>query len=560
MVHLLKQWAFILGVAFFLVCRADGAVHVGSVFSDNMVLQRDIKTPVWGWADPGEKISVSALGQTGSAEADKDGRWMVRLDPMPATDKPFDVVIAGTNTLTIKNVVVGDVWLCSGQSNMARVVAKSLSSSSDPSGELPLIRDFQAYRQVELEPQRDVRGRWTVSTTAAAEHFSGVGFYFAREIQKQMHIPVGILESSLGATNIEAWMSLDALGSRPGIKPFLDEWNKAVSDLPAMQAKFQADLADWEAKSPGAKEKYAADMDAWAQAKAEALATRKPVPPQPANPPRSPLALPVSLARHYQAYYDTGTKSFVFRLNAAVATGCYNGMIVPILPFGIKGVLWWQGENNAGRADIYRHEFPALIDDWRRKWGEGDALPFFFVSLARYTPAQVSPVEEHGWGAIREAQTLTAESVPHTAVAAAIDLGEANDIHASNKETVGLRLASCAMALVYGQKAKEYTGPTYDSMIVEGGKIRLRFTHVGSGLVMKGDKLTGFAIAGADKKFFWGDAVIDGDTVVVSSPDVAEPKYVYYAWASNPPVSLYNQEGFPASSFRTDGPAASPGK
>jgi sialate O-acetylesterase len=550
-IHLLTPCLWVLLSC--LAMPAVAAVKVGSVFSNNMVLQRDMKTPIWGWADPGEKVTVSLPGQTQTAEADKAGHWIVRLDPLSATDKPFDITIAGATTLTIKNVLAGDVWLCSGQSNMARVVEKSLSRSPDPNGDLPLIRDFQAYRQVELEPQKDVRGRWTVSTTAAAEHFSGVGFYFARKIQEQVHVPVGILESSLGATNIEAWMSMDAFKARPEIKPFLDEWNKALADLPGLQAKFQADLAAWDARFPGERENYEAAMDAWAKAKADALTKRQPLPPPPPNPPNSPLKFPVSVARLYQGYYDVETKAFVFRLNPGVATGCFNGMILPILPYGIKGILWWQGENNVNRADLYRFEFPALIGDWRKKWGEGNDLPFFFVSLARYTPPQVNPVER-GWGEMREAQTLTARAVPHTAVASAIDLGEANDIHASNKETVGHRLAACALALVYGQKLTEYEAPMYDSMTIEGHKVRLKFTHTGSGLMMKGDKLTGFAIAGADKKFVWGDAVIDGDTVLVSSAQVPEPKFVYYGWGSNPPVSLYNKEGFPTSSFRTDEP------
>jgi hypothetical protein len=380
------------------------------------------------------------------------------------------------------------------------------------------------------------------------------GLVISEHAGQQRAGPIGILESSLGATNIEAWMSMDAFGTRPEIKPFLDEWEKALADLPGLQAKFQADLAAWDAKFPGEKAKYEADMDAWAKAKADALTNRQVLPPQPPNPPNAPLNFPVNIARHYQGYYDVETKKFVFRLNAAVATGCFNGMILPLLPFGIKGVLWWQGENNANHADIYRFEFPALIADWRKKWGQGDNLPFFFVSLARYMTEQVNPVEK-GWGEIREAQTLTTRAVPHTAVASAIDLGDAKDIHASNKETVGHRLAACALAQVYGQKLTEYEAPMYDSMTIEGDKIRLKFTHTGTGLMMKGDKLTGFAIAGADKKFVWGDAVIDGDTVLVSSATVPEPKFVYYAWASNPPVSLYNKEGFPASSFRTDEPA-----
>ncbi len=541
------------GPFFSVAAPLHASVKMGSIFSNNMVLQRDMKVPLWGTADPGEEVTVSLLGQKQTATAGKDGNWMVKFDPLKATSQPFEITIAGTDTLTIKNVLVGDVWFCGGQSNMARR-AGVLTAAKDPSGDFPQVRDYQARSTRELTPQKNVPGLWTVCTPQKAEYFSGAGFFFARDIHRKIGVPIGIVESCVGATSIEAWMNHDALSSRPEIKPFLEAWDKGVAEFPAMEAKFQADIVAWGAKHPDEKAKFEAAMDAWVTAKAQALATRQPLPPAPANPPNAPLKLNMYMQHHYEAGYDPVAKHYFLRLHSAIATGFFNGMIAPLIPYAIRGVLWYQGENNTTRADLYRFEFPALIESWRKEWGQGD-FPFLFVQLAKYQPPQVDPVQNHSWAELRESQMLTSLAVPNTAMASAIDLGKEKDIHASDKEEIGHRLAACGLALSYGMKL-EYEGPIYDSMAIEGDKVRLRFTHTGSGLTVKGDKLTGFAIAGQDRKFVWADAAIDGDTVLVSSATIPQPKFVYYAWGTNPPVSLYNKEGFPASSFRTDEPAA----
>jgi sialate O-acetylesterase len=312
-----------------------------------------------------------------------------------------------------------------------------------------------------------------------------------------------------------------------------------------------ADVSEWGRLNSQEKQAYETASEAWPLEIKKAQAARLAAPVAPRAPAKSPLNLSANLLRYYQATYDPVKRTYDIVLNSAVATGFHNAMIHPVTPYAIRGALWYQGENNVNRPDTYRFELPALIRSWRREWGQGD-FPFLLVQLARYLKPQQEPVER-GWAELREAQMQASLTVPNTAMASAIDLGEADDIHASDKEIIGQRLAAAALKLAYGGDL-EYEGPIYQRMAVEGGQMRITFSHVGSGLIQKGERLDGFAIAGSDGKFVWAEAHIEGGAVVVSSKDIKEPKQVRYAWASNPRVSLYNREGFPASSFRTDQP------
>jgi sialate O-acetylesterase len=467
--------------------------RLAGVFGDNMVLQRGIPAPVWGWANPGEKITVSFRGQEKSATAGQDGKWLVKLDKMEAGG-PFELTVAGKGTCTLKNVLVGEVWVCSGQSNMefslggAHNAKEAIANSTNP-----MLRHFTLHKASAPVPQADCNGKWEESNPQNSPHFTAVGYFFGEKLQKDLKVPVGLIHTSWGGTAIEAWTSLKAMESDPATKPIAD----------SIRPRIESEKAAWQAY----EEKAAA-----------ARRLNQPLPATPNQPGPVPTAL-------------------------------YNAMIAPVIPYGIAGAIWYQGESNAGNAKLYQKQMPAMIKNWRDDWGQGD-FPFFMVSLANFMARQQQPTDT-GWARLREAQAMTTENTPKVGVAIAIDVGDDRDIHPRDKQTVGQRLALNALAIAYGKNIV-YSGPVYEGMKVVDGKARLSFKHVGSGLVAKGGKLTGFAVAGEDKKFVWADAVVDGETIVVSSPNVAQPAAVRYAWADNPECNLYNQEGLPAVPFRTD--------
>jgi len=481
-------------------------VKLPSVISNHMVLQRGIALPIWGKAEPGEKVTVSIEGQSAKATADAEGMWQVKLDPMKAGG-PFEMTIAGTETITIKDILVGEVWICSGQSNMQMTVKYVKDYKKEiPAANYPRIRLFSAERRISSKPMFNVPGAWSACSPETVPPFSAVGYFFGRDLHKTLDVPVGLIHSSWGGTPAEAWTSLPKLEADPKLKPIVDGWNKLLADY-AKHFNYwrETRLVEWYAKAE----------------KAESLGRAIP-------------EMPV-------------VKDW--RQNPHRPSGLFNAMISPFIPYGIKGAIWYQGESNAGRAYQYRTLFKAMIQDWREHWGQGD-FPFFFVQLANYRARNPEPGED-AWAELREAQTM-ALALPNTGMALAIDIGEANDIHPKNKQDVGLRLALAARAIAYGEDIV-YSGPMYDAMKVDGDKVRLSFNHIGGGLVAKGgEPLKGFAIAGADRKFVWADASIDGDTIVVSSEKIAQPVAVRYAWAINPDCNLYNKEGLPASPFRTD--------
>ena len=496
-------------LALFVTLTSAGAahadVHLPALFSDNMVLQRDAPIPVFGTAAAGESVTVSLGTAKGAATAGADGKWLVKLAALPATDS-LELTVSGKNAVTVHNVAIGEVWLCSGQSNMALDVSGSEGSKEMiASSTNPRLRLFKVAMTPADRPQSDVQGQWTPAAPATVARFSAVGYYFGRNLQKELNVPVGLVCSAVGATSAGAWMSREALLEDPAVAKVVTSWDQTLAGYPAAKKQYdEVAMVQWQADADKAK------------------AAGQPEPKKPPLP-RGPWM-------------------------ANRPTALFNGMIAPLMPYGIKGVIWYQGENNAGAGRQYRTTFPRLIKDWRERWGQGD-FPFLFVQLAAFKKRQEAPSEASEWAEVREAQFMTT-AVPHTAMASAIDIGDADNIHPRNKQEVGRRLALAALSTEYGRPG-EFAGPAYLSFAVEDSKIRLRFTHA-DGLQPHGDKLLGFAIAGADKNFVWADATIDGNSVVLSNPMVTAPTAARYSWANNPIGNLYNNAGLPASPFRTD--------
>jgi sialate O-acetylesterase len=501
-------------------------VKPNPLFSDGAVLQRDLPVPVWGTANDGEKVTVELDTQKVTTTA-TNGKWSVSLQPLKEGG-PLTMKITGDNTVTINNLLVGEVWVCSGQSNMQWPFSSAHNAKEEaPKANFPKIRMFTVKRMVSVKPLTEVVGSWVECSPQTVNGFSGVGYFFARDLHQKLGVPVGMIHSSWGGTPAQAWTSLEGFGTDPELKGYVDAIQKKL-------ATYDADVADHAAKTEEFKTKskewnetvgksYQEALKSWNEAAAQAKAAGQPIPPKPA--PASPQPKP-------PGHPEGGSGS---------PANLYNAMIAPIIPYGIKGAIWYQGESNAPQSKQYRTLFPAMIADWRSRWKQGD-FPFLFVQIA---PFNGQPPE------IREAQFLTLAKVKNTAMAVTTDVGDAKDIHPSKKEPVGQRLALAARALAYGEKI-EYSGPLYDSMMEKDGKIIIKFTHVGSGLMAKDGELKGFTIAGDDKKFVPAQATIQGATIVVSAEGVTAPKAARYGWANVPDVNLYNKEGLPASPFRTD--------
>ncbi len=482
-------------------------VKLPSIIGDNMVLKRGKKVSIWGWANPGEEVmvGVSWSSMRWAVTADEEGKWMFKMNP-PKTGGPYEMTISGKNVIKIKNIMVGEVWVCSGQSNMQMSVQGSANAKEEISAaKYPNIRLFSVTRKVATEPQSDCEGSWSECSPETVGGFSAVGYFFGREFYKELDIPIGLIHTSWGGTPSEAWTSREMLEKVPEAAPILKRYDDAVANYAQIKQEYQQKLVEWKEASK----------------KAKAEGKRSPRRPGTPYGPEHPHA----------------------------AAGLYNAMIAPLIPYGINGAIWYQGESNAGRAYQYRKIFPAMIKNWREDWGQGD-FSFLFVQLANFMDTKAEPVES-AWAELREAQLMTLD-FPNTGMAVIIDIGEAKNIHPRNKQDVGKRLALWPLAKIYG-KYVVYSGPLFKRMNIQGNKAVLSFDHVGGGLIAKGGgPLKGFAIAGADRKFVWADATIDGDKVVVSSDEVSSPVAVRYAWADNPVCNLFNEEELPASPFRTD--------
>ncbi|MDA1050703.1 MAG: DUF1080 domain-containing protein [Planctomycetota bacterium] len=483
---------------------AAAELSLGSLFKDHGVLQREMAVPVWGTAEAGQQVEVQFAGQTKQATADDQGNWSAKLDAMPASAEGRTLTVTvGDEEAMVDDVLVGEVWICSGQSNMAFGLNGSVNGPATiaAAGDAQL-RLFAAGAHAVDEPQATIRGDWQVDSLQSASNFSAVGYYFGKHLREHLGVPVGLIKSAVGGTVAEAWIARADLERNPTLLPLLEQQAERVKNYPQV-------LEAYTQREPELLKKHEAAL-----AKAKATGTNPPRKPQPPQHPSMSNNRP---------------------------SGLYNGSIAPLQPFAIRGAIWYQGESNSGRGEQYRTLFPAMIGSWRKAWGQGD-FPFYFVQI---TPHQGMSPE------IREAQRLTTETTQNTAMAVTIDIGHPTDIHPKQKQPIGERLGLAARALTYGEDI-EYSGPTYDSISVDGSKATLTMKHLGGGLVAKDGDLKGFTVAGSDGNFVAASATIEGDKVIVFSDSVAEPSIVRYGWSNVPDINLYNLSGLPASPFQSD--------
>ncbi len=612
---------------------------VSPIFGDNMVLQRGKTNTIWGWSDPGDKVQVEIAGQHASSVAGADGQWQLEIQP-PPSGGPYTLTIKGHQTVEFQNVLVGDVWLCGGQSNMQ----VSLRSARNGEEEInranyPEIRFFTVAAHPAYHYTYVPQGSWKVVTPETSDRVSAVAYYFARKVQQELHIPIGLVVDALGGTPAEAWTSAAALRSLKDFDVPLAELEKRAA---AGAPEYGNYVMHWyDQYDIGLKGKWAdPDLDdsAWSSVEIPGGFSELGVPDTPAvvwfrKEIVLPDPLPVgkvslflgSIERMDTAYIngtEVGASAWVanprvylvrdgvlkpgkniltvrvfktkpqggflgmsdelhltlgdkmsiplagkwkgrlsvdarppqsmpiaFENWPVMPSVLYEGMLAPVAPLSITGVLWYQGEQNSDRGFQYRRLLPVMIADWRKLFGQGD-FPFYIVSLPAFQHRSQTPTDD-AWAETRESQALAAASVPNSCLAVTIDTGDPDNIHPKDKRPVGERLALCALAKHYGKNVA-YSGPALASVERLPGSIRLRFANTDGGLLMQGAKLEEFEIAGEDRKWYWADAQIEGNTVVVSSPAVPNPKEVRYAWQSNPAATLFNGAGLPAVPFRTD--------
>ena len=485
-------------------------VSVPSIFGSRMVLQRDQANPVWGWAAPGEKISVTFAGQKHTATAGKDGAWRVKLQPLKANAKGQTLTIQGSNKLELIDVLVGEVWVCSGQSNMAWSVDRSYDPDLESlTAKFPNIRLISVPPVGTQEPQKDFNGEWVAASPESVMSFSAVGFFFGRTLHQAINVPVGLIDNAWGGSAAEAWVRRDLLNKLPAAAPYMATWKQTEANY-----DHEKTMTTYETR-----------LKKWQTAAAAARKAGKPAPQRPRNP-RNPLT-----GQHRPA-------------------NLYNGVLKPFIGYGIKGAIWYQGESNSGRAKAYRDVFPLMIQNWRDEWGQGD-FPFYWVQLADFRDEQPEPMDDN-WAELREAQTMTMDRLKKTGEAVIIDVGEGRDIHPRDKQTVAKRLARWALAKDYGVDII-HQSPRYKSMEIKDDKAVITFDHVGAGLYsfdVRDPK--GFALCGQDKKFVWANARIVGKDKVEVWAEGITPAQVRYAWAVNPVCTLMSREVRPATPFRTD--------
>jgi sialate O-acetylesterase len=623
------------------LARAD--VVPGSLFCEHAVLQQGMPIPVWGTADENERVTVTLAGETVSTVT-RGGKWSVRLRALPAGG-PHVLTVMGKNRLEIADVLIGEVWVCSGQSNMERQLG--LRDGQQPiknwqaeaaAAEFQQVRHFGVAQRLALDPQPRVDGRWLVCTPQTAPEFSAVGFFFGRALHLARGTPVGLIHSAWGGTPAEAWTSPNGIAEIPELAEVAARLDRVRHDPVGARAEFERELAHWfevndagsASRTPWSAECF--DTSAWSVMRLPSFWEKAGLPgfdgvvwyrcevDVPASWSGHEAELHLGAVDDIDATWVNGRfvgsggewlRPRVYRLPAGTlkpghnvvavrvldtgggggmwgggdtmrlvceadperplelagewrykvsvtmrnappppidpSTGSgtptvlYNGMIAPLQPYAIRGVIWYQGEANSGQAQLYRRLFPNLVADWRRAWGQGD-FPFLYVQIA---PFNEMPPE------IREAQRLSLATIPNSAMVVTLDVGDANDIHPADKKPVGERLALAAQALAYGEKI-EYSGPLFASVRVAGDRAVLTFTHLGGGLVAKGGELKGFMIAGADQVFHTARATIVGDTVEVTADGVPAPTTVRYAWANVPEGNLFNRVDLPASPFATD--------
>ena len=634
---------------------AFAKVKVPSLIGDNMVLQAGKKVRIWGWADPQESITVEFANARTTTIADAKGNWQTLIGPFKS-GASLVLTITGTNTLSFKNILIGEVWVCSGQSNMEWPLINTTGAAETVAqSNFPDIRLFTVPKKTSAVPLNDVEGHWVVASPDQVGQFSAVAYYFGRELHQKLKIPVGLIHTSWGGTPAEAWTNRDLLATSE-LQPILDRFEAGMKDMPERQRLFEQQLSAWVKQNLYVDEGNKGEALGYADPNTSVADWQQMVLPQffetaglkidgavwvrkeidvPSSWVGKPLQLNLaaiddqdttyfngkrvggiggetpnsySILRHYQipaelvrsgrnviavrvfdsageggfgagdmSIKPTGDTAAAIPLsgpwNYKIELGLppkapdwgsrpeapgphnqnspgvlYDAMLAPVIPFTVRGAIWYQGESNSGRAYQYRTLFPTMIRNWRTAWGDND-FPFYFVQLANWQPIKAEPGDSE-WAELREAQTLTLRE-PQTGMAVTIDIGETNDIHPRNKLDVGHRLAVWALAKTYAQSL-EYSGPLFKSFSVEGNQIRLKFDHASGLKTSDGGPLKSFAIAGEDHRFVWAEAKIEGNDIVVSSKEVAKPVAVRYAWADNPITNLYNKAGLPASPFRTD--------
>lgn len=625
---------------FLICCMANANVKMPLLFSDGMVLQRNKEIPVWGWADPNEKVTIHFNKQTKTIQADKNGKWMVKLAAEKAGG-PFELAISGKNKIIIKDVLVGEVWICSGQSNMEFQVSKTLNAKDEINdSNYPMIRHFGIAQDLNGTPKEDLKaGKWEASNKENVGNFTAVGFYFAKKLYAELKIPIGIINTSWGGTNVETWTSREAFENS-------DEFKDMIADVPVMNTDSISKLYAVQMKERVEKiqgtpvtatdentfKETTFNDKAWGELNTPSLWENQPL----GNLDgvvwmRKTITLSaedikdqaiLSLAKiddedityvngsevGKNTVYDAkriytipanvlkeGTNVIAVRIVDTGGGGgiygdsedlkltigskvipldgnwkfkvivvktalspnsypslLYNAMVNPLVPYAIQGVLWYQGEANVWRANQYKKAFPLMIQDWRAKFKQGD-FPFYFVQLSTFDEFKGNSKVGSRWAELREAQSETLK-LKNTGMAVTTDIGNAKDIHPTNKQDVGLRLAAIALNNVYGKK-QIYSGPAFKAQQIKGNQIILTFDNIGSGLSTSdnSENVKGFEIAGGDKVFYSAKAIIKNNTIIVSSENVPNPVAVHYGWADDDTeINLYNKEKFPASPFRTD--------
>jgi sialate O-acetylesterase len=635
----------LIATAVCIVNSGFSQVRLPLIFGDHMVIQRNQPVPVWGWSSPNEKLTVKFNQQVREITADRNGKWRINLDPEPAGG-PFDMSVRGNNTIVYHDVLVGEVWLCSGQSNMEFELGSVRNAEAEiMAANFPQIRQIKVPHAVSSALKEDIQPTtWELCSSKTASNFTAVGYFFAREMVKHLHVPVGLINSTWGGTMSETWTSHGAFEKSPEFRSMIEKMpekdieslvkerrQKLEQQISRIQKEIKDSVPEAEWKNPEYSDLAwpkisvsktwedqplgLTDLDGIVWYRKEVMLDAKTV--------NNPIVISLGKIDDFDETYVNGvrvggTKNYAQNRVYPVAAGIFkegknviavrvedtgggggfygdstlvhlrtengmislgdywnfriakvtsnsgglgpndfptllfNAMIYPLIPYGIRGVLWYQGEANADRAYQYRSAFPLMINDWRQHWSQGN-FPFYFVQLASFNAGNGDSQHGSTWAELREAQTHTL-SLSATGMAVTIDIGESNDIHPKNKQDVGMRLAAIALNNIYGQ-TMEYSGPVYESMNVQDNKIILSFSHTGSGLTAKNKYgyLMGFEVAGSDHHFHYARAFIQNNKVTVYSDEVTTPESVHYAWADDAgDANLFNQQGFPAVPFRTD--------